>query len=169
MTKREQHLVLLAGIVIVGWLAFHFWPRTTQSSEINENNAFRLVEADRLFRARQNIMAQSKAVTAELKRVKERFYIAANPENAKISLLKAVEGIAMQTNLAVQQKNMVSIHDDTIGVALEGKTSPESLICFLQMTAQSPIGIRIYRLQIHSIPESKQLNYQVTVISLLVK
>ena len=52
---------------------------------------------------------------------------------------------------------------------MEGKANPESLIRFLQRTTQDHIGLRIQRLQLHSLPDSKQLNYQVTLISLLVK
>ncbi|HBF38161.1 MAG TPA: hypothetical protein DDW50_12675 [Firmicutes bacterium] len=169
MTKREKHIVLLVGIVIAGWFIFRFWPQQSGPSENSDNHQFSLTDADRLLRSRQNIIARNKAINGELKTLQQRFYNAAQADNAKIALLKTVEGIAAQTSLAVEQKNMVSIHDDTIGVALEGKTSPESLIRFLQQITQSPIGLRIQRLQIHSLPETKQLNYQVAVITLVVK
>ena len=169
MTAREQKLLLLVGIVIVGGLAFNYWPRVDNSAGQNTDNGFRLQEAVRLLRLRSNIIARNKALTAELKALQGRFFSAVNVDTAKLSLLKTVEAIAAQGNLAVQQKNMVSIHDDTIGVALEGKTSPESLVRFLHLTVQNPTGLRVYRLQIHSLPEAKLLNYQVTVITMLVK
>jgi hypothetical protein len=169
MTGREQRLLIVVGVVILGGLAFNFWPRITNSAETNSDSDSRLHEADHLLRFRQNIIVRNDTVNAELKGVQNRFYPAANLESSKLSLLKEVEAIVVQTNLDVQQKNMVNIHDDTIGIALEGKANPESLIRFLQRTTQDRIGLRIGRLQIHSLPDSKQLNYQVTIITLLVK
>ncbi|HEX3044531.1 MAG TPA: hypothetical protein VHY08_07235, partial [Bacillota bacterium] len=151
MTKREQHLVILVAVVITGWMVFRFWPRNEESSKGlgNGNYQFSMNEADRLLRSRLNISARNKAVRDELKIYRSRFYNSDNPENAKIDLLKTVEGLATQTGLTVQQKNIVNTHDDTIGVTLEGKTGPEPLIRFLQSTSQNTIGLRIQRLQIH--------------------
>lgn len=173
MTKREQHLIIVVIIVIAGWLVFRFWPRDQEAAKstalMNNSRQFSLEEADRLLRSRPNIQARNLAVKKELKAYRGRFYTSISPENATIALLKTVESLAAQTNLAVQQKNIARFHDDTIGVALEGKTGTESLIRFLQLTSENSIGLRIQRLQIHSLPESKQLSYQVTVITLLVK
>jgi hypothetical protein len=171
MTKREQRLVILVAVVIAGWMIFRFWPRNQETLKGlgNENYQFNMNEADRLLRSRLNISARNKAVRDELKSYRSRFYNSDNPENAKIVLLKTIDGLAAQTGLAVQQKNIVNFHNDTIGVTLEGKTGPEPLIRFLQSTSQNTIGLRIQRLQIHSLPESKQLSYQLTVMTLLVK
>jgi hypothetical protein len=169
MTVREGKLLILAGIVIVGGLAFNYWSRADKSAGENSDNGSRLLEADRLLRLQANITARHKASTAELKALQGRFFSAAGAETAKLSLLKTVEAVAIQSNLAVHRKSMVSFRDDTIGVALEGKTSPESLIRFLHLTVQNQTGLRVHRLQIHSLPDAKQLNYQVTIISMLIK
>jgi hypothetical protein len=169
MTAREKKLLILVAVVITAGMAYNYWPRMDQSSAANGINGSGLIEANRLLQLQPNIINRNKAVRAELKTLQERFYSTANVETAKINLLKEVEAIAAQSNLAVLQKNMVSIHDDTIGVALEGKTNTESLIRFLYLTAQDHIGLRIYRLQIHSLTDVKQLNYQITVITMLVK
>jgi hypothetical protein len=169
MTKRDQQLIILVAVVIVGGLVFRFWPRAAQATGTIGDINYHLHEAERLLRGRQNITTRDKAVTAELGKLQTRFFSAVDPENAQISLLKAVENLANQAALGVSQKNLVSMHDGSIGVALEGKTSPSSLIRFLYLTSQDRIGQRIYRLQIHSLPETEQLNYQVTVITLLIK
>jgi hypothetical protein len=169
MTKQERQLIILVAVVIAGGLVFRFWPRAAQVTEPRGDINYRLHEAERLLRGRQNIIARYKAVTVELQKLQTRFFSAADPVNAQISTLKAVEAIAIQASLGVNQKNLVSTHDGRIGVALEGKTSPGSLIRFLYLTSQNRIGLRVNRLQIHGLPEIGQLNYQVTIITLLIK
>lgn len=173
MTKREQHLIILVVVVIAGWMVYRFWPQDQEQAQsggsLQGNQPIRLEEANRLLRSRQNILVRNRDGKKELKAYLSRFYSSAHPEEANLALLKTVEGLAAQTGLAVQQKNMAIFRDNTIGVSLEGKTGPESLIRFLQLTSQNSLGLRINRLQIHSLPESKQLSYQVTVITLMVK
>ena len=168
MTQREQRILIVVGVIVCGGLVFNFWPRGTDSIAVTNSGA-QIHEADHLLRSRLNIIARNKVVTAKLHVLQKRFYPTNTLEISKVNLLKEVEGIATQSNLDVQQKNMVSFHDDTIGVALEGKATPESLVRFLQRTTQDRIGLRIQRIQIHSLPDTKQLNYQVTLITLLVK
>ena len=105
MTKREQQILILVGVVICGGLVFNFWPRVAaDSTEVNGNSGSQLHEANHLLRSRLNIIARNKDITAKLNVLQKRFFTKSNLETSKVNLLKEVEGIAAQSNLDVQQK-----------------------------------------------------------------
>ncbi len=168
MTTRERNLLILAGTVILGGIAYNLLSGSWFTPGVPKSGSFKLEEANRLLRSQHNIVNRHQAAMKRLTTLEKRFFSNDNIEQAQINLLKVVEEIASRTQLGVQQKNMIKFEDDLIGVALEGKTTPESLIRFMQQTTESITGLRIYRLQVHTLAEQKLLSFQITISSLLV-
>lgn len=169
MTTRERNLLIFVGVVMLGGLAYNFGFKMPDSSNQDQDQSIRIDEAYRLIRSQHNIVAHHQVIQTRLTDLQNKFYSVGDIQGAQISLLNLVEQIAYSTQLDVQQKNMIRFTDNLIGVAIEGKTNPESLIKFLQRTTEAKIGMKIQRMQIHVLPESKSLNYQITLSSLLVK
>ena len=96
------------------------------------------------------------------------FLDASNPETAKIQLLQEVEKLAAALSLAVDQKNLLQLGEDLIGVALEGSTDPATLIRFLHGAATNRLGMNLKRLQIHANQKTEELKYQVIIQLMLV-
>lgn len=169
MTTREKSLLALVGAAIAGWLLFNYAAERPVFMGKAQSPKGRLAEAQRLLRSSLNIEAYHRLSLKSLQALEKRFLPAGDPEKAEIELLQEVEDLAYQAQLSLQRKNIVHFNDNAIGVTLEGKSSPESVFRFMQQTTVSQIGLRIWRLQLHVLPESKMLNYQITLNSLLVE
>jgi hypothetical protein len=168
MTGREKNLAILVGAVVLIVLGYKFVSGDIPSPWSGGAQNTSLEGAYRLLRSELNVTARSQAINKRLDALQAKFLEAGNPEESRIKLLKEVENLVAQSNLEITQKNLVQINKSEIGVTLEGKTKPESLFRFIWQTTQAQIGLKISRLQIHSLTEQKTLGYQIVVSTLLV-
>jgi hypothetical protein len=168
MTGREKNLAILVGAVVLIGLGYKFVSGDITSPWSGGTQSTNLEGAYRLLRSELNVTARSQAVEKRLDTLQAKFLDSGNLDDSKIKLLKEVESLVAQCNLEVTQKNLVQISKSEIGVTLEGKTKPESLFRFIWQTTQAKIGLKISRLQIHTLTEQKTLSFQVVVGTLLV-
>ncbi len=172
MTAKERNLWLGVGIIIVGTLLYQYFSQgfaggSTQG-DARQAARFDLQTAERLLASRDNLEAKHRAVRSRLNQLKQRFFATTDPEQAGVELLKAVEKLTVSSGLEVQAKSTSKLTGQVIGVTLEGKTTPASLIRFLYEVKAGTFGLKIKRLQTHSLPDKSLLNYQIVIISLLV-
>lgn len=168
MTAREKIILYGVGTIIIGSIAFNLMVANGDSSRNRDEGIPDLQRANRLLRSRLNINERSQVAAARLSVLQAKFLATGKMDEAQLNLLKMVEELAMESNLEVAQKNMLRYADNTIGVLLEGKTTNEALIKFMQRTTQAQLGLRVNRLQIHCLPEQKLVSYQLTIITMLI-
>ena len=170
MTTRERNLWIIVVAVVIGGIGYSIFfgilaPPTT--SDTTTKSLIDYDSATRLLSSAQNIITKNDTVNRRLDTLVKMFYPKTKLDEAQIALLKETEEIATQANLTVDQKNMVRYSETLIGVAIEGKTKPESLFKFMQKTTESRLGLKINRVQVHALPEQKMLSFQIVVCSLL--
>lgn len=171
MSNREKKLVIIVAVAVVLIMGYNFFfgmfaPSAT-TPDYGSNLAIDYDTASRLLTRARYITEYNKQITAKLGKLKDMFYPKSRVDEAEIALLKETELIAEASNLTVQQKNIVRYSDTLIGVTMDGKTTPDSLIRFMQKTTESRLGLKINRLQIHSLSDQNLLDYQISVSSLL--
>lgn len=165
MTTRERNLWLIVaavGLVSLGSYLVKTGPNWFKG-RTNGVQPLKVHEAYRLLRSQKNIMAHSQLVELRLAELKAQMIEAASPEEAQILLLYRVESLAAASNLSIQNKNTLKLSDQEVGVALEGKSSVESVISFVQKSSAAAIGLKVKRLQLHGIPEKRLLSYQIVL------
>lgn len=168
VSKREKNLLIMVGIAVLAMAGFNFYYNNSDSFKTDAVDAGDLEETRRLLRAERNLIARQKAVTEALAEVERGFLDVSNPEAAKIEFLQEVEKLAGAIGLAVDQKNLLQLEQDVIGVTLEGSTDPATLIKFLHGAATNRLGMNLKRLQIHANQKTKDLKYQLIIQLLLV-
>lgn len=170
MTAREKNIVIVVAVLVVLSLAYNFFfgmfaPATEPVSGTALTMDYET--ACRLLQRSAYITEYNKQITAKLDKLKKMFYPKSRVDEAEIALLKETELIAAACNLAVSQKNIVRYSETSIGVTVDGKTTPDSLFRFMQKTTESRLGLKINRLQIHALNDQKLLDYQISVSSML--
>ncbi len=168
VSKREQNLLLVVGIAVLAMIGFNFYYNNSGSLKTAAVDAGDLEETRRLLRSERNLIARQKAVTEGLAEMERGFLDAFNKETAKIELLQEVEKLAGTIGLAVDQKNLLQLEEDIVGVALEGSAEPATLIKFLHGAATNRLGMNLKRLQIHANQKTEELKYQVIIQLMLV-
>lgn len=168
VSKRERNLLIMVGIAVLAMVGFNFYYNNSDSFKTGAVDAGDLEETRRLLRSEHNLIARQKAVTEALAEIERSFLDVSNPEAAKIEFLQEVEKLAGAIGLAVDQKNLLQLEQDVIGVALEGSTDPATLIKFLHGAATNRLGMNLKRLQIHANQKTKDLKYQLIIQLLLV-
>lgn len=170
VSKRERNLLIMVGIAVLAMVGFNFYYNYNNSDSLKTSavDAGDLEEARRLLRSERNLIARQEAVTEALAEIERSFLDVSNPEAAKIEFLQEVENLAGAIGLAVDQKNLLQLEQDVIGVALEGSTDPATLIKFLHGAATNRLGMNLKRLQIHANQKTKDLKYQLIIQLLLV-
>lgn len=168
VSKREQNLLIMVGIAVLAMAGFNFYYNNSDSFQTSAVDAGDMEETRRLLRSEQNLITRQRAVTEALAEMERGFLDASNPEAAKIEFLQEVERLAGAIGLAVDQKNLLQLEQDVIGVALEGSTDPATLIKFLHGAATNRLGMNLKRLQIHANQKTKDLKYQLIIQLLLV-
>ncbi|HYH01552.1 MAG TPA: hypothetical protein VEC37_00480 [Bacillota bacterium] len=169
MTGREIKLWIAVGLVVAGALLFnmlspYFMQTADQSAtSVNEEEAFRIL------RAEDNIVARNQAALARYQQLCEGFYRIKDRTAAELDILEVVEEIAANNGLRITLKNTVQLAPTELGVALEGTTGSEMFFRFLQQLTEAPVGFKVKRLQLHSVPEKRELDYQVVISVLMVK
>ncbi len=169
LNKREQIICLAVGIAVGGMLIFNIIYRNLDRLQTTGINAADLEETRRLLRSERNIMARRQAADKALITLQGRFLDATDPEKAKIELLKEVETLINTVGLTVEQKNLIQLEPNIIGVAIEGNSEPAVLIRFLHATTVTRLGLNIKRFQAHVNEKTKQLKYQIILDLLLVE
>lgn len=168
VSKREKNLLIIVAISVLAMAGFNFYYNRSDSLPTETVDANSLEETRRLLRAEGNLIARQKAVTEALADLEKGFLDISNPEAAKIELLQEVERITGAVGLAVDQKNLLQLEKEVIGVTLEGSAKPDTLIRFLHATATNRLGLNLKRLQIYTNQKNKELKYQVIIQLLLV-
>lgn len=169
LTKREKNLWLIVGTAVLAMLVFNFVYNNLDRFKGITVDASDLGETRRLLRSERNIIARQGAVNTALADLEKGFLSASDPESAKIALLQEVESLAGAIGLAVDQKNLLQLEKDVIGVSIEGNTEPATLIRFLHGAATVRLGLDVRRLQVHANEKTKQLKYQIILQLLLVE
>lgn len=173
MTQREKKLVVFTVSVIVLWSGILFFLNINQNRNDGNRvaqpvNATNYGEIQSLLRSSRNIMARDQQMAARLTELRGRFLPSDDLSQAQLKFLEEIEQIAFRSNLTVEQKNTIRYSDAAIGVALAGKASAAAVVTFLQQTTAAPVGIVIQRLQLHSLPDERQLEYNITASTLWV-
>lgn len=169
LNQREKNLWLIVGIAVCAMLIFNFSYRYLDRLQISGVNASELEETRRLLRSGRNIIARRQAAEKALIELQDRFLDISQPETAKIQLLKEVETLINRVGLPVEQKNLLQLEPNIIGVAIEGNTETATLIKFLHASATTRLGLNLKRVQIHTNEKTKQLKYQIILQLLLVE
>lgn len=170
MSGREKNIVIIVAVAVVLIVAYNFifgMFAPPAAPELGSSVTMDYETASRLLMKARYITEYNKQITTKLGKLKDMFYPKSRVDEAEIALLKETELIAMACNLTVQQKNIVRYSETLIGVTLDGKTTPDSLIRFMQKTTESRLGLKISRIQVHALTEEKLLDYQISVSSLL--
>jgi hypothetical protein len=171
MTVREKNIVIIGAVLVVGVLLYNFlFGAFAPSADSQLGGSSVQMDYDTAFRLLQRapyVTEYNKQITTKLKKLKDMFYPKSRVEEAEIDLLKETEQIAAACNLSIQQKNIIRYSETLIGVTLDGKTSPDSLFRFMQKTTESRLGLKINRLQIHTMNDQKLVDYQISVSSML--
>ncbi|HEX7712852.1 MAG TPA: hypothetical protein VF531_02425 [Bacillota bacterium] len=166
MTDREKKLLLLVGVVILAGLSFNYFSGGAKNVGVI-GNALNEKEAERLLSSSGVIIARNRAATAALAKLEARFYPEISIDRAQLDLLQEVESIASRSGLAVDKKSIARLPDRLIEVTLEGRTGSAALFLFMERLGETPIALKIKNLRIHSLPEERQLEYEIGIISLL--
>jgi len=169
LTKREKTIWLVVGIAVLIMLGFNIFYNNLDRFKAVAVDASALEETRHLLRSERNIIARRRAADAALTKLQERFLDLSDPESAKIELLKEVETLTGKVGLAVEQKNLLQLEPDVIGVALEGSAKPDVLVRFLHAAAIARLGLDVKRLQLHTNEKTKELKYQIILQLLLVE
>jgi hypothetical protein len=169
LNKRERTLWLIVGVSVCGMLAFNFVYRNLDRLQVSGVDVSELEETRRLLRSGRNIAARRQAAEKALIKLEKRFLDTSNPDTAKIQLLKEVETLIARAGLPVEQKNLLQLEPNIIGVAIEGNAEPAVLIRFLHASATTRMGLSVKRLQTHANEKTKQLKYQIILQLLLVE
>jgi hypothetical protein len=170
MTAREKNIVIIAGVAVVLILAYNFifgMFAPLSGPELGSNVSMDYDTACRLLQRAPYITEYNKLITTKLDKLKGMFYPKSRADEAEIALLKETELIAADCNLTVQQKNIIRYTETLIGVTMDGKTTSDSLIRFMQKANESRLGLKVTRLQVHAMTDQKLLDYQIAVSSLL--
>jgi hypothetical protein len=169
MTGRELKLWLSIGIVVTAGLLYNlatpYWSRLEEQKTVGSD----WNEAIRLLRAESNIRARNRAARERYRQLQPKFYAAKRRGAAELEVLEIIEEIAANCGLRIRLKNTLQLAEDEIGVALEGTTGSEVFYRFLQQLTEAPVGLRIKALELHGVPEKRELDYQVVVGVLLIK
>lgn len=169
MTARETKLWIIVGTVVAGALLFNLlYPHFTQTLNQPAVTVSR-EEAVRILRAEDNIRARNQAVVSRYQQLCRRFYLLKKPAEAELNILKVVEELAYSNEVPIKLKNTVRLPTAEIGVALEGTAGSKSFFRFLQQLTQAPVCFKIKRMQLHSIPEKRVLEYQLVLSVLMVE
>jgi hypothetical protein len=170
MTRKERNLLLgvamIISITLTGRFVFH---RLRLASPSLTSNSLDLKSAYRLVASRGNIEARYEAAHDWLRKLEGCFITSGDLEKAKLELLKTVEEKAVLCGLAVHSKSAIQVSDHTIGIILEGETSPATLTRFLYASLNYRYALKIKRFQVHSLPEKATLSYQLVLTSVLVE
>ncbi len=169
LTSREKVLWLAVGAAVFGMFVFNVFYTNIDRLKTVAVDASELVETRHLLRSERNIIARQEAASAALTKIQGFFLDASDPESAKIELLKEVENLTGAIGLAVDQKNLLQLEPDVIGVALEGSAEPATLVRFLHALATARLGLDVKRLQLNVNEKTKELKYQIILQLLLVK
>jgi hypothetical protein len=169
MTARERTIWITAGCIVGLALVYNLGYRNLEQLQDTVEPGGQLQEARRLLGAEANLRARSSAVTGRLTQLRSRFYRQNQSQQTKLELLRLVEERAVHCGLSVQLKNTVAYSNEEIGVSLEGIASPETIIKFLQQVTVAPIELKVKRVQLHSVPEQRALDYQIAVSTLVVE
>lgn len=175
MTDREGSLWLIVGIVFLAAVAYSVFSH-------GEDGLFRISRlsaaegsvndystALHMLRSKNIILGRRQEASQYLSKVETGFYSRTYPEDAQLRLLKEIERIAEQTHLGISRKSLNQAKNDIIGVALEGKTGSEALFRFVEGIGTADIHMKIQRIQIHSLPLERMVNYQVVVSTFLIE
>lgn len=168
MTIWEKGIWFLAGAVVIGSLAYHLVFRNWEQLQGSLQSAARLQEARRLLGAGANIQAREQAVARRLKQLRDGYYQGKERNDAEMKLLDLVEGLALKSGLDVQLKNTTVYSREELGVSIEGKTGAAELVRFLHQLATAPMVLKVKRLQLHNVAESKALDYQIAISAWIV-
>lgn len=169
LNQREKVLCLIVGTAVLAMIAFNVIYNNLDSLSAPAVDSSNLEETRRLLRSERNILARRQAAGTALTAARARFLDAADPESAKIELLKEVETLTGTVGLTVEQKNLLQLDQNIIAVALEGNAEPAKLIRFLHATATARLGLNVKRLQVHANAKTKDLKYQIILQLLLVE
>lgn len=167
MTDREKKLLILVGVVILAGLGVNYFSGISKNGESTTGNALNQKEAERLLSSSRTIVARNRAATEALAKLEARFYPKTAIERVQLDLLQEVEKIASRSGLTVERKSIGRLPDQLIEVTLEGRTGSAPLFLFMQKLQETPIALKIKSLKIHSLPEERQLEYEIGIISLL--
>lgn len=169
LNKREKTIWLVVGIAVFVMFVFNIFYNNIDRFKATAVDASELEETRHLLRSERNIIARQQAAGTALANIQERFLDASNLELAKIELLKEVETLTSQVGLAVEQKNLLQLEPDVIGVSLEGSAEPATLVRFLHAAATARLGLDVKRLQAHTNEKTKEIKYQIILQLLLVE
>jgi hypothetical protein len=168
MTAREKKIWItvgcVAGLALAYNLSCHIFGQVLETS----GPPPQLREARRLLGAQSNIQAREHALAERLTQLRKGFFHRDQSPGIKLELLRLVETMASQCGLNVQLKNTVAFSREEIAVSLEGNAPPQTIIAFLQQLTVAPRELQVKRLQLHSVPEQKVLNYRIVVSTLIV-
>lgn len=169
LNRREKVLCLIVGIAVLAMIGFNVIYNNLNSLSASIVDSSSLEETRRLLRSERNIFARQKTAGEALTAARTRFLDRADPESAKIKLLKEVETLTERVGLSVEQKNLLQLERDIIGVTLEGKAEPDKLIRFLHAAATARLALNVKRLQVHANVKTKDLRYQIILQLMLVE
>lgn len=166
MTDREKKLILLVGAVIIVGLGVKYFNIGSKNGSATANMLNR-TEAERLLSSSGVITARNRAATAALAKLETRFYPETAGDRVQVDLLQEVESLASRSGLAVDRKSVGRLPGKLIEVTLEGRTGSAAFFSFMQKLNAAPVALKIKRLRIHSLPEQRQLDYEIGVVGLL--
>lgn len=168
MTERERNLLVILGVVVVIAVGYNFLGNGTISSAKASDNITRQA-ALRLLNSRLSIETQYRNTERQLTALEKGFLSAQNFEESKVKLLKEIEQLAVAANLEVREKNIHATNDQVIAVSIGGTAVPKDVYRFLQQVSAAKLNLKVNRLQFSSLPEQRQLNYQIVLNTLLVE
>jgi hypothetical protein len=168
MTVRERMILIAAGCFVGVALVYNLGYRNWEQLQDTAEPGGQLQEARRLLGAEANLRARSYSVTKRLTQLRSRYYRQNQAKQTKLELLRLVEERAARCGLSVRLKNTATYSHEEIGVSLEGTAPPETIIKFLQQVSVAPIELKVKRVQLHSMPEQRALDYQIDVSTLVV-
>ncbi|MGD8401927.1 MAG: hypothetical protein PVH64_13535 [Bacillota bacterium] len=167
MTTRERMIWITAGCLVGLAFVSNLGYRNWEQLKAMAGPKAQLQEARRLLGAEANIRARRHAVTGRLAQLRKRFFRQGQSRQTKLELLRLVEERAVRCGLSVQLKKPVVFSAEELGVSLEGTAPAATIVAFLQQLTAAPLELKMKRVQLHSVPEQKVLNYQITVSTLI--
>lgn len=167
MTDCEKKLLLLVGMVILTGLGINCMSGVSTNGRNVTGHSLNQKEAERLLGSSGAIIARYREATEALAKLEARFYPETAIEQAQLDLLQEVEKIASRSGLPVERKSIGRLPDKLIEVTLKGRTGSAPLFLFMQKLQETPIALKIKSLKIHSLPEERQLEYEIGIVSLL--
>jgi hypothetical protein len=164
MTANEKKLWLGVAVIIpLTLIGQYLSGLSAPNLSSNAGSHYDLGAAQHLLESEANIRTRHQAVLQRLETLESKFPAAGNYDQTAIDLLKMSESAAASCGLTIQTKSALQIADQVIGVTLEGQTTAVSLFKFLYETTNGRYGLKIKRLQIHSLPEQGLLSYTIVL------